>query len=744
MKNQRVLRFIIGLILTLTLILHASHYLPVPFLNTLENLSYDTRLKMSVSSDTHITKKQDVVIIDIDEKSMEKIGQWPWDRHTMANIVDNLFDHYQINTLGFDIIFAEKDEDPSDQILTRLSQTALKDNPDFINEFNKALPMLQRDKRLAESLKSRKTVLGIFFDGGDKSLHKGQLPEPVPGIDTDTQSSLNLFHAQGYAANLAILQEAALTAGYFDNPTISENEGVFREVPLLQQYNNQVYESLALAVTRTALNEENIQLEFTTINENTNDRILEWIKVGNIIIPVDESASIPVPYIGKQQSFKYISAHDIATKKAPKNLLTNKIALFGTSAAGLLDLRTTPLEAAYPGVEVHANIIQGILDQTIKHKPDYIMGFEVLLLVLLGITLSYVLPRISPLRNTVTIFGTLIFIITINLYAWNSLQIVLPLAAPLTLILLLYFINMAFGFFVESRGKHQLTRLFGQYVPPELVNEMSRNLTKINLDGEIREMSVLFTDVRNFTTISENMEPKELTQFINSFLTPLTRVIHQYRGTIDKYMGDAIMAFWGAPLSDPDHARHALLTGIDMIKETRKLCEEFKAKGWPEIHIGVGINTGPMNVGNKGSEFRVDYTVLGDAVNLGSRLEALTKVYGVDIITSEYTIYAVPEFEYRQLDQVRVKGKDNPVRIYEPLGLVETIDKKTRKSIKTYHHALELYRAQKWDDAEKTLFELQQQEPEQKIYQIYLDRIAYFRNNPPGDNWDGVFTHLGK
>ncbi|MDH5766514.1 MAG: CHASE2 domain-containing protein, partial [Gammaproteobacteria bacterium] len=421
-----------------------------------------------------------------------------------------------------------------------------------------------------------------------------------------------------------------------------------------------------------------------------------------------------------------------------------KIALFGTSAAGLLDLRTTPLEAAYPGVEVHANIIQGILDQTIKHKPDYIMGFEVLLLVLLGITLSYVLPRISPLRNTVTIFGTLIFIITINLYAWNSLQIVLPLAAPLTLILLLYFINMAFGFFVESRGKHQLTRLFGQYVPPELVNEMSRNLTKINLDGEIREMSVLFTDVRNFTTISENMEPKELTQFINSFLTPLTRVIHQYRGTIDKYMGDAIMAFWGAPLSDPDHARHALLTGIDMIKETRKLCEEFKAKGWPEIHIGVGINTGPMNVGNKGSEFRVDYTVLGDAVNLGSRLEALTKVYGVDIITSEYTIYAVPEFEYRQLDQVRVKGKDNPVRIYEPLGLVETIDKKTRKSIKTYHHALELYRAQKWDDAEKTLFELQQQEPEQKIYQIYLDRIAYFRNNPPGDNWDGVFTHLGK
>ncbi|MDH5472793.1 MAG: adenylate/guanylate cyclase domain-containing protein [Gammaproteobacteria bacterium] len=742
MINQRILRFILGLALTLLLILHASNNFPIPFLHTLENLSYDTRLKMtlSASSITNINKK--VVIIDIDEKSMEKIGQWPWDRHTMAHIVDNLFDYYKINTLGFDIIFAEKDEDPTDQILINMSNGPLRSNPHFITEFNKALPKLQRDKRFAEALQNRKIVLGLFFDNGDKTLHKGQLPAPLPEFPKEILNSLNLNKAQGYAANLSVLQNAALTAGYFDNPTM--DDGVFRKVPLLQEYNGQIYESLALAVSRTALDKDKIQLGLTVINEQTNDKILEWIKIGETLIPVDESASILVPYIGKQRSFEYISAYDIATRKAPKDLLFNKIALFGTSAAGLLDLRTTPLEASYPGVEVHANIVQGILDQTIKHKPGYIMGFEIILLVVLGVILAYLLPRISPLWNTITSMATMCFVFAINLYAWNDLQTVLPLATPASLVLLLYILNMAFGFFVESRGKHKLTHLFGQYVPPDLVDEMSRNLTKITLDGEIREMSVLFTDVRNFTTISENMEPKELTQFINSFLTPLTRVIHQNRGTIDKYMGDAIMAFWGAPLNDPNHARNALLSGIEMIKETRKLQTAFKAKGWPEIHIGIGINTGPMNVGNKGSEFRVDYTVLGDAVNLGSRLEALTKVYGVEIITSESTIYAVPEFEYRQLDLVRVKGKDKPVKIYEPLGLIENIDKQTRKTIKAFHHALNLYRQQKWDDAEKALSLLKLQDPERLIYQIYLDRIAYFRNNPPAQNWDGVFTHTSK
>jgi adenylate cyclase len=240
------------------------------------------------------------------------------------------------------------------------------------------------------------------------------------------------------------------------------------------------------------------------------------------------------------------------------------------------------------------------------------------------------------------------------------------------------------------------------------------------------------------------MEPKELTQLINGFLTPITHIIFDQRGTIDKYMGDAVMAFWGAPTADPQHALHALNAAMSIVDRMRELRTDFAAKGWPEIRIGVGINTGEMNVGNKGSEFRVDYTILGDAVNLGSRLESLTKVYGVDIIAGENTRHAVPEYEYRELDHVRVKGKDKPVAIYEPLGLLETVDKSVRKDLKRFHQGLKHYRARHWDEAEREIFTLSRSDPDRRIYQIYLDRIIHFRKEPPPDDWDGSFTHTSK
>jgi len=549
--------------------------------------------------------------------------------------------------------------------------------------------------------------------------------------------------AAGVTANIGILQKNALAGGFFDNPLI-DDDGVFRKVPLLQEYQGKLYQSLALAIARASLNNNQLQLKYAVLDKASKQVSLEWLQLGDIVIPVDENSGTLVPYIGKQGSFDYISATDIYHNRAPKEKLQNMIAIFGTSAAGLLDLRTTPLESAYPGVEVHANLVQGILDQTIMHRPQYIVGYEFLVLFVFGVVLTLLLPSLSPLWASLVSAATVLILLGIEHYIWYSLQIVSPIATPLLLVVLIYIMNMTYGFFVETRGKRQLTHLFGQYVPPELVDEMSQNLKEINLDGEIREMSVLFTDVRNFTTISENMEPKELTLFINSFLTPLTRIIHQNRGTIDKYMGDAIMAFWGAPLADQQHARHALTAGMEMLQVMQEMRDDFRARGWPEIRIGVGINTGPMNVGNKGSEFRVDYTVLGDAVNLGSRMEGLTKTYGVEIITGEATRHAVPEFEYRELDRVRVKGKDQPVTLYEPLGLVETIDKTLRNTVKKFHHALQLYRQQKWDDAEQEIFALSQYEPERRIYQIYLDRIAYYRQQPPGDDWDGVFTHTTK
>jgi adenylate cyclase len=366
------------------------------------------------------------------------------------------------------------------------------------------------------------------------------------------------------------------------------------------------------------------------------------------------------------------------------------------------------------------------------------------LIFVLGLALTFLLPLLSPLWGLLTTSALLLLLIGGNLLVWRSYQLVLPVATPVLLVVVMFTLHMTYGFFVEARGKRQLARLFGQYVPPELVDEMSNKMEAINLDGEIREMSVLFSDVRNFTTISESMEPKQLTRLINGFLTPITEIIHHRRGTIDKYMGDAVMAFWGAPVEDPRHALHALTAATEMIQRMNELKPEFDARGWPEINIGIGVNSGEMNVGNKGSEFRVDYTVLGDAVNLGSRLEGLTSVYGVDIIVGENTRNAVVEFEFRELDRVRVKGSDKPVAIYEPVGRHEAIDKTVDMDLKRFHMALEHYRARRWDDAEREISTLNRAHPQKKIYRIYLDRIARFRRQPPPDDWDGSFTHTYK
>lgn len=735
MDIQRIIRYALSLSVTLIFLLHVGEVVHLPILTSLENQSYDARLKITLPE--HVDKQ--VVIVDIDEKSLDEIGQWPWNRNVLAMINDVLFDHYQIKAIGYDIVFAEEDIDEGAKLLEKMASGSLKDDPVFIDEYHRVMPSLQHDQRFAESLKNRKTVMGFVMDTPSV---KGGLPKAITELEKTTLKKLAINKTEGYTANLKLLQDSAFSGGFFNNPLL-DSDGVFRRVPLLQSYENELHESLALALARVATGSPVIEMVVET-NEDSDDLFLEWVTIGELAIPVDHESGVLVPYIGRQKSFEYISATDVLNKKVDKDILKGKITLFGTSAPGLLDLRTIPLEAAYPGVEVHANIIQGILDGRILHAPGYTKGFEFILISFIGIALTFALPMLSALFSTLIIVSSIVLLIGSNFYAWTSAQLVLPIAAPVLLVVLLFALQMTYGFFVESRGKRQLAHLFGQYVPPELVEEMSKKMDEINLDGEMREMSVLFSDVRGFTTISENLEPRELTAYINAFLTPITKVIHDDRGTIDKYMGDAVMAFWGAPLEDEQHALHALDAAISIVNRMTSLREEFSAKQWPEIYVGVGVNTGMMNVGNKGSEFRVDYTILGDAVNLGSRLEGLTKVYGVDIITSEFTRHAVPEYEYRELDLVRVKGKDKPVTIYEPLGLLENISKSDRKLLKQFHIGTKHFRAQNWDAAEREIFGLSQLEPDRKIYKIYLDRIMQFRENPPGEDWDGSFTHTSK
>jgi adenylate cyclase len=475
---------------------------------------------------------------------------------------------------------------------------------------------------------------------------------------------------------------------------------------------------------------------------------MEWLELslpqGILRVPVDGEVSSLIPYRGERGSFRYISVTDVLHDRIPIDDLKSKIVLMGTSAPGLMDMRSTPVGEVYPGVEVHANMISGILNQTIKQKPSYVLGIEVVLLLLIGVTSSFLLPLLNPVKVALVSFGTIFAIVVGNGLVWQYGNMALPLAGVILMVLVLFALNMSYGYFVESRTKRQITNLFGQYVPKEVVGEMSEHPEQVSMEGEAREMSILFSDVRGFTTISEGLEPKELSLLMNEFLTPLSRVIYKHRGTIDKYMGDCIMAFWGAPLKDERHAYNAILAGIEMQRTLDGLQDHFKSHGWPEIHVGVGINSGQVSVGNMGSEIRVAYTVMGDAVNLASRLEGITKEYGASLVVGENTKAAAPEFVYRELDLVRVKGKEKPVSIYEPLGLNSEVGDAVMEEIKLFHTMLRGYRKQEWDKVELQLFNLQKFSPKCKLYHVYNERVVYYRNNPPGENWDGVFVFKTK
>jgi adenylate cyclase len=408
------------------------------------------------------------------------------------------------------------------------------------------------------------------------------------------------------------------------------------------------------------------------------------------------------------------------------------------------DIRSTPFGSIYPGVEVHANIISGILDGNFRWEPAYTSAAEMVAVGGFGLLTSFVLPILSPIVATLAFFGLLALALAVNLYMWSVQLHILPLAVTLLTLIGIYTLNMVFGYLFETRTRTHMDSLFGQYVPPDLVKEMSRDPENYSLASQKLELSVLFSDIRDFTSISEGLDAAELSDLINQYLTPMTRIVHLSKGTIDKYIGDAIMAFWGAPLRDSHHAARAVGAGIDMLNALGSLNEDFKKKGWPHISIGIGINTGPMNVGNMGSEFRQAYTVMGDAVNLGSRLEGLTKSYGVAFIVSEFTRWAAPEFFYRELDRVRVKGKAEPVTIYEPLGMKDQLKAQVIDDAKLFENALRYYRDQKWDEAEKILRELHLLEPHSFLFKLYLERVEIFRQDPPGDDWDGVFVHKTK
>ncbi|OGA13641.1 MAG: guanylate cyclase [Betaproteobacteria bacterium RIFCSPLOWO2_12_FULL_63_13] len=748
--RQHIVRIAIGLLVVLAFLGHVARFYQIGFITQLDNIMYDYRLRLTMPG----TVDERIVILDIDEKSLAvpELGRWPWGRDKISALINKLFDKYGVVIIGFDVVWAERDESSGLKVLDQLMKNQLRSVPQFGAALENLRPQLDHDAMFAKTIAGRPVVLGYYFNSDPDARESGALPPPVLPAGVFAGRNIGFSSWNGYGGNLPELQAAAVAGGHF-NPLV-DFDGVSRRVPMLIEYKGKYYEPLSLAIVRLLMgleeagrtNNSTVKLPaiapYLAETKSKGYGGLERIDVGPLQIPVDEHVAALIPFRGERNSFRYVSLADVYFDRVPVDTLQGRIAIVGATAPGLFDLRSTPVGSVYPGVEIHANLVAGMLDHNrgaIKQKPPYMIGAEVVLLIIIGVALTLLLPLLSPLRATLVSLVVLVLVSGFNVMIWSGANMVLPLASSVLMIAALFALNMSYGYFIESRSKRQFTELFGQYVPPELVDKMAEDPEKYSMEGRSEELTVLFSDIRGFTTISEGLDPKQLSAFINEYLTSMSLVIRNNRGTLDKYIGDAIMAFWGAPVMDPEHPRQGVLSALLMQEEMYRLSEAFVARGWPPIKIGVGLNTGVMSVGDMGSKLRRAYTVMGDAVNLGSRLEGITKQYGVGIICGQRTRELVTDVIWRELDRVRVKGKDEPIAIFEPLGFDNQVSKEKIEETKLWNQALRAYRAQDWDQADMLLLNLQRMSGGAYLYETYAERVAHYRKDPPGPDWDGVW-----
>ncbi len=734
--RQRAIPWLIAAVWLFLMALHGAGQLKFSFLDRLDAAIHDFSLRQTAPRglDDRIT------ILDIDEPSLKAIGRWPWSRDKMAALVDKLYNDYGIAALGFDVIFAEPDISSGIATLDKLSKKELAGDPAFLDRYAKLRSSLDYDGRFAETLKGKTLSLGYYFitpglpEGVTGALPAANLPASVMGA-----SQKDLVEAIGYGGNLASFQEATGIAGYFS--VLPDTDGTIRKVHLLTRYQGGLYESFSSAALRAAMGAEPLKAGVEESNILGRMYRQPWVEVAGIRMNLNADGSAWVPYRAGAP-FPYVSAREVLAGRTDKGVLENRVVLVGSTAPGLADLRVTPFSGAFPGVEIHAHTIAGMLDGTTIHTPPWAQDARLAVTLIAGLILAFALPLIGPVYGLIL---TLIFLgglITGQYAAWQK-HWSLPMATPLATIIGLYLLSAAYGFLAETRNKRQITKLFGQYVPPELAEEMSRDPAHYSMEGQSREMTVLFSDIRGFTDFSEKLPPAELANVLNSYLSTMTEIVQKNKGTIDKYIGDAVMAFWNAPLDMANHAEAAVQTALDMQAALPALNEEFAKRNWPHVKIGVGVNSGRMSVGNMGSSFRMSYTVMGDAVNLGSRLEGITKQYGVGILATETTVAADAAHVFMKVDVVRVKGKEQPVAIHQPLGRKGELSEDAVRMAKLFEAAFDLYQKQNWDEAEKLLREMAAIAP-CGLCETYLDRIAHFREAPPPADWDGVYVYTTK
>jgi adenylate cyclase len=691
-----------------------------------------------------------IAIIDLDEESIKELGQWPWPRNVMAQMVERLR-AYGANVIAFDIVFAESDRTSP----ARVAQT-LPDDAQYsaVKEALAHLP--DNDAVFAKAIEEAgNVVMGFTRARPEETLRTPYLSaKPMLMIKDKTPFFENTFSAPGVAENLPEFSMAAAGNGSFmATPDI---DGIIRQVSLFVKYppekmmgiEPELYPMLGVEALRVDENKKS-RLMIKNAKDQSAIGTDYVLQIAKWEVPIESDSKLWVYYRDIKDD-EYISARrlfDDAQTEKIRNQVNGKIVFIGTSAEGLRDIRSTPLDIFVPGVEVHVNVAEQILQGKFLIRPDIVVGVEAAVIAAAGLLIIICAPFANAILLGILTSSLMGSMFILSWMGFRDFGVLLDPVYPGICLSFLFLVSSLFSYIRSEAERRRVRTAFGLYISPAFMNELTKNPEKLKLGGEVRDLTVMFSDIRNFTSISEQLSPEELIVLMNDFLTPMSDLVMENRGTIDKYMGDAMMAFWNAPLDDEDHARHACLAALKMqealapVNDALKLRAEKEGRTAILLKAGIGLNTGPCSVGNMGSRQRFAYSALGDAVNLASRLESQTKFYGVNIIAGEETKALAPDLGFLELDMIRVKGKDKPVRIYALQGDENWIGANTE-----WHSAHESmiakYRMQDFDSAYQNMVLARKVAGGvlEKCYDLYAQRITSFMRNPPQKDWDGVYT----
>jgi len=476
-----------------------------------------------------------------------------------------------------------------------------------------------------------------------------------------------------------------------------------------------------------------------TIKVETDQNGVRAVQVGEYRIPTTMRGELIINFSGPARTLPYMSAHDILSDQVDPVFFQDTYVLIGTSAPGLFDLRAVPTDRVLPGVELHGHALNTILSKNYLHRPEWAKGAELIFICCICLLLLFLLSRMKAANGALLVFFLSAGMLFFSLWCLYRHRLLLDIIYPLTATWLMFGILTFYNFIAGERKIHRLRSAFSHYLSPEVVKELLKKQDDLVLDGEERELTILFSDIRHFTAMAEKMSPDDLCAFLNEYLTPMTEAIMKRRGTVDKFIGDAIMAFWNAPLYTPNHLEHACNCALAMIHKLDRLNASWSKRGLPAVRVGIGIHYGVARVGNMGSQQRFDYTVMGDAVNLSSRLEGLTRLYDADILVSDvvYQHLQKSDFFFRQIDTVRAFGKSTPVTLYQLIGKRQDQSKEYLTEIKTYEDALSLYHKGKFFQAAEYFHTLKKEYPHEYLYKFYSTRCLELLKDPP-KNWDGI------